>query len=406
MSGEDDNFDIDIYGDEEETQQQNQQQQGGDDFDYTYDEAQEQANSTEQNGKPSGNHTSNSGEDANTPQGPTQLNPRASIQPQQSLKRKAEDEPEDQSNHRPSQTPTAPDGRPLDPGALPSLKLSELHWWTTEEHIRAFCAAANTEHELRELAFGEHKINGKSRGEAYLEFTSAAAATATKREVERANAESAAKEPGAGPKDKFQAWYTPMGNPYRGKDGAVGDKKLGGQAGKFNNQGGAYNNSYQNRGNFGGGGRGGFNRGGYNNNNNMMGRGGGGVGGQWGMNGAAAGFQNPMMAGYGNMGGYGNMAGNMGYNNMMGGRGGMMNNMMGGGRGGFNGMNAMGMGNMGAMGGMGNMMGGMGAMGGMGMNNGGRGGAMMGRGGWNGGMGMGGQGMQGGGGGNKKPRME
>jgi hypothetical protein len=356
MSGEDDNFDIDIYGDEEEQQQPQQQQAEGDDFDYNYEDTQEQTGHAEQNGQSNGHPLANGGDGTNDQHASHQP---ASNTPQQSLKRKApDDESEDQSQQRPaSQTPVAADGRPVDPGALPSLKLSELHWWTTEEDVRAFCAAANTEHELKELAFGEHKINGKSRGEAYLEFTSPAAATATKREVERANAESAAKEPGSGARDKFQAWYTPMGNPYRGKDGAVGEKKFGGQAGKFNNQGGAYNNNYQNRGNFSGG-RGNYQRGG-------------------------------------------------GYNNMMGGgRGGMMNNMMGGGRGGFNGMNGMGaMGNMGAMG-MGNMMN-MG--GGMNMNGGGRGGGGMmggGRGGWNGGMNMGGQNMQGGGNGNKKPRME
>jgi hypothetical protein len=406
MSGEDDNFDIDIYGDEED-QQQPQQQAEGDDFDYNYEETQEQSGHAEQNGESNGHPLASGGDSANDQQASHQP---ASNTPQQNLKRKApDDESEDQSQQRPaSQTPVAANGRPVDPGALPSLKLSELHWWTTEEDVRAFCAAANTEHELKELAFGEHKINGKSRGEAYLEFTSPAAATATKREVERANAESAAKEPGSGARDKFQAWYTPMGNPYRGKDGAVGDKKFGGQAGKFNNQGGAYNNNYQNRGNFSGG-RGNYQRGGgYNNNNNMMGRGGGGAGANanWGMNGPStvAAWQNPMMGGFNNnMAGYGNM----GYNNMMGGgRGGMMNNMMGGGRGGFNGMNGMGaMGNMGAMG-MGNMMN-MG--GGMNMNGGGRGGGGMmggGRGGWNGGMNMGGQNMQGGGNGNKKPRME
>jgi hypothetical protein len=406
MSGEDDNFDIDIYGDEEEQQQPQQQQAEGDDFDYNYEDTQEQTGHAEQNGQSNGHPLANGGDGTNDQHASHQP---ASNTPQQSLKRKApDDESEDQSQQRPaSQTPVAADGRPVDPGALPSLKLSELHWWTTEEDVRAFCAAANTEHELKELAFGEHKINGKSRGEAYLEFTSPAAATATKREVERANAESAAKEPGSGARDKFQAWYTPMGNPYRGKDGAVGEKKFGGQAGKFNNQGGAYNNNYQNRGNFSGG-RGNYQRGGGYNNNNMMGRGGGGAGANanWGMNGPStvAAWQNPMMTGFNNnMSGYGNM----GYNNMMGGgRGGMMNNMMGGGRGGFNGMNGMGaMGNMGAMG-MGNMMN-MG--GGMNMNGGGRGGGGMmggGRGGWNGGMNMGGQNMQGGGNGNKKPRME
>ena len=52
MSGEDDNFDIDIYGDEAEEQQpQEQQQQEGDDFDYTYEETPDQSNQANQGGQ-------------------------------------------------------------------------------------------------------------------------------------------------------------------------------------------------------------------------------------------------------------------------------------------------------------------------------------------------------------------
>lgn len=391
MSGEDDTFDIDIYGDEDEQQQPQQQaEQPEDEIDYSYTEvAQDQPPSTESGQQQPEAANGNPGT-ADTKPDPTKIAPNA---PQANLKRKAsEAELEDQPT-KPTPTPSAPDSRPVDPGALPSLKLTDLHWWTTEEDLRAICASASTESEIRDLSFGEHKINGKSRGEAYLEFTSPAASTATKREVERRNAEQANKEPGTGMRDKFQVWYTPVGNPYRGKDGGQGDKKFGGSAGKFNNQGGAYNNSFAGRGGYGGRGRGDFNnRGGGYGNNNMMGRGGGGGGfnnnmGGGGMNG---GFQNPMM---GMMGGYGNMGG---MNPMMaGGMRGGMNPMMN--RGGFGG----GMPNMNMMGMMGGMNG-MNGMGGMNMGGGGRGGGnMMGRGGWGGG-GMGGSpGMQ-----NKKPRTE
>ena len=248
---------------------------------------------------------------------------------------------------------------------MPALRLTELQWWTTEEDLRSYCAKAGVEDQLKELSFGEHKIDGKSRGEAYLEFESASAAEKVKTEVEMA-VEASASESGAKRKD-WLIEYTQVGNGFKMAAGNTGPKKDYQQQGAYNR--GNYNNSdrgnFHSRGNFRGGGGfqnrgGGFNnRGGmYQQPNPSQGGWGGGGGGMM-PNMGGAGF-NPMMAGMNMM---------SGFNNHMG-RGGMM------------GMNPMGMGR-----------GGM-----MGMNMG-----MMGRGGWNGGFegqgnGMGQQGWQGGGG--------
>jgi len=384
MSGEDDAFDIDIYGDEEEVKQEH----SADEIDYTYEDEQKAQETTGQAGPDSEQPQSNGNGDAPPASGSAPTGP--------SLKRKA---PDDETEENYSQAPSTNDApsQPLDPHAQPALKLTDLNWWTTEDDLRAYCSTAGSEASLTDISFGEHRINGKSRGEAYLEFSTPAAAAATKAEVERQN-EAGIPKPGGGYiKEKFKVWYMPVGNPFRGKDGGVGDKKFGGAAGRFDNQGGAYNNSYANRGNFQrGGGRGNFNnnRGNFNA-NGQMGRGGAvGGGQQWGNGGmmnnpaaAAGGFQNPMMNGFTNMPGYGSMGmGNMNGFNMMG-RGGMMGGMMPG-RGGFQGMNGMsGMNGMNGMGGMGMMggMNGLNGMNGMNMRGGGGGGGMMGRGGWGGG---------------------
>lgn len=56
------------------------------------------------------------------------------------------------------------DERPIDPGATTALMISELHWWTTEDDIRGWINEAGAEEELKELTFSEHKVNGKSKG--------------------------------------------------------------------------------------------------------------------------------------------------------------------------------------------------------------------------------------------------
>ncbi|KAF2861495.1 hypothetical protein K470DRAFT_37163 [Piedraia hortae CBS 480.64] len=242
------------------------------------------------------------------------------------------------------------DDRPVDPSAFPALKVCELHWATSEDDLRAICASVKAEAELIDLSFGEHKINGKSKGEAYLEFTSVQASTAVKREID---ARSEQKEGAPARQTPFTANFAPVGNPYKSAAGGT-RKDWGGNTMMQNNvsRGGGY-------------GRGGFanQRGGF------VPRGG-------------AAFNNPMMQrnqqqqGWGNFAAFNNPMMMMGYNNM---RGGMVNGMgMGMMRGGFNPMANM--------------------RGNMGMN----------RGGWNGNYGgfTGSEYVNSAGNGNKRPKMD
>lgn len=363
MSGEDDTFDLDIYGDEENQQQKQQQQQqqeenpedridfGDDSYDQNgnADDAQQDANATIK-------------EDASS-------NQTAAAAAGQ--KRKAPDDGYDDHQNTtnataataatPSNSAT-PSVRPtssaataqVDPNATLALKLSELHWWTTEEDLRSFCATAGVESELIDIAFGEHKINGKSRGEAYLEFSSREACSAVKKAVE-ARDEPVKQEDGkvaleGKRKNQFQVWYADqrLGNPFKGRDSGQATKK---DAGAYNSapvRGGGYQGArgggFQPRGGFQSRGGGGFQSrgGGYQQQQNPQ---------AFGMNGAgggAAGFgnaygaanpmmggmmANPMMAmGMGFRGGFGGAG-------MMGGGGGMRGNFnaRGGGYGGFRG---------------------------------------------------------------------
>ncbi|KAI1488393.1 hypothetical protein F5X96DRAFT_680519 [Biscogniauxia mediterranea] len=247
------------------------------------------------------------------------------------------------------------DDRPVDPGATNCLLLSELHWWTTDDDIRSWVRQASCEDELKDITFSEHKVNGKSKGQAYLEFSSQQAATAAKRQIESAGSEP--NQPGG--KKHSVIYSSPTNNPFRTlpKDAPARANKDSGSrggstSGGYNDRGGG---NFRGRGGFSGP-RGGFNR-------NFGGGGGGGMGG--------GGFHNNIPGGgfNNNMGG-----GNFGFNSMGGGgggnfgfRGGMMGGGMGGGmrgggmRGGRGGMNpgmnpAMGSGmNNGMMGGMGGM---------------------------------------------------
>ncbi|RUP51613.1 hypothetical protein BC936DRAFT_146976 [Jimgerdemannia flammicorona] len=64
--------------------------------------------------------------------------------------------------------------------ATNALYIGELTWWTTDEDIKAIATEAGVGHELRDVTFYEHKVNGKSRGVAYAEFNTVDAAAKTK----------------------------------------------------------------------------------------------------------------------------------------------------------------------------------------------------------------------------------
>ncbi|KAA8576032.1 hypothetical protein EYC84_006195 [Monilinia fructicola] len=215
------------------------------------------------------------------------------------------------------------DDRPIDQGATTALLISELHWWNTDDDI----------------------LNGKSKGQAYVEFTSQQAATAAKRKID------AFGEGQQYVKKQTVTYHNPNVNPFRTlpKDAPARATKEG-QNNRSSSGPGGYNSERGNHGagNFGGNFRGrggGYNssRGGMNNNMNQgnFNRNFSGAGGAMG-----GGFNSPMGGGF-----QGNPMGGPG--GMRGGRGGMGNGMMGGMP-----MGGMPMGGMGGMGmpmNMGNM---------------------------------------------------
>lgn len=54
--------------------------------------------------------------------------------------------------------------RVLDPLATSALYVADLHWWTTEDEVRGWIREAGNEEYLKDITFSEHKVNGKSKG--------------------------------------------------------------------------------------------------------------------------------------------------------------------------------------------------------------------------------------------------
>lgn len=347
MATEDDNFDIDIYGDGD-TGGYNGHEHGDykddnthiilDAPDYGRNNGTAQEGAAKEVNHSNGDRGAASTGDVTSMDAATQetrARQTPSI-PQQGVKRK---ELED---------------RPSDPDATTALLVSDLYWWTTDDEIRGWIRQADCEGELKDVTFSEHKVNGKSKGQAFVEFTSPQAASAGKHKIESLGI---AAQGGR----KYIVNYTnPHHNPFRTlpKDSPM---RKDGQA-----RGGAGYNAPMNQNvnygmnNMGGGYRGG--RGGYGNRGAMSnaGMGSGGFGGNRNFSGGMGGFQGgPMVGGFqgspmaaagmpATYGGFSNR-GNMMGGGMRGGPGGAMRGR-GGGMAGPNMMGMPGMAPMGAMG--------------------------------------------------------
>lgn len=150
MATEDDNFDIDIYGDGGNEQGDNNNQGDSElvlDAPETAPQSAAQApsagTSTAESKPPSQPAPSTNG-DRPTPQHPTPT-PDAPAAPH-GVKRKEYDD------------------RPTDEAATTALLVSDLFWWTTDDEVRGWAFQAGCEDELKDVTFSEHKVNGKSKG--------------------------------------------------------------------------------------------------------------------------------------------------------------------------------------------------------------------------------------------------
>ncbi|KAL8972122.1 MAG: hypothetical protein Q9183_000716 [Haloplaca sp. 2 TL-2023] len=349
MATEDDNFDIDIYGDGD----------GGEDYQQN-DHEPIKTNDVPNQGSQNHTEVSQQGdESSSSAQTHTNgLDGQHDVYAQQSDAAQKISSTND-SAHNPLYLPKqAPQTQGLkrkegdedeyaDPAATTALFISDLDWWVTDDDIRGWANQKQCEDELEDVTFSEHKVNGKSKGarlssrQAYVLFKSPQAATATKHKIESFGEDQQVSK-------KFAVTYTnPFTNPFKTlpKDGPMRNNSGGNyrSSQSFTNPGstpGQQSGYSSYRGNRGGGysNRGGmnsmssYNRGGF-----QQSRGGG--------------YQTSSMPSFQGMGGmqpYGGFQNRGG--GMMGGmRGGPMG--MPGGRGGMMSMPMGGM--MGAMGGMG-----------------------------------------------------
>ncbi len=161
MASDEDNFDIDIYGDGEIDM--------GNDGNMDYKQEDEEASFAvdAENGHLAEETAESKAEPEQEPT-PAQAPPRQV---------KTEDRPPKAGVIADKHTPAPPQGvkrketsdeRPVDHGATNALMISDLHWWITEDDIRGWANEAGAEDELREITFSEHKVNGKSKGSVCL----------------------------------------------------------------------------------------------------------------------------------------------------------------------------------------------------------------------------------------------
>jgi len=152
----DEEYDIDIYGDEQASNDNNNQpEQSQDDqpHDYEQDDSRDMnpdnhdySGADHGHGDYDNRDEQHERRDSNADETSGTLTPH-NPPPQQGVKRKE-----------------GSDERPVDPGATSALLVSDLNWWNTDDEVRGWASEANCEEELKDITFSEHKVNGKSKG--------------------------------------------------------------------------------------------------------------------------------------------------------------------------------------------------------------------------------------------------
>ena len=162
MSGEEDNFDIDIYGDGGGGGGEDYQEEG-----QTVDTGEQQTEVAEPKAEPDAAAERNSEAPRSEPDHASRGTPSGELHQIGGTDKSAQ-----KTIQAPKHAPQAQglkrkegsDDRPLDPGATAALFLSELYWWITDDDVRGWANQCECEDELQEITFSEHKVNGKSKG--------------------------------------------------------------------------------------------------------------------------------------------------------------------------------------------------------------------------------------------------
>lgn len=163
MASEEDNFDIDIYGD------------GGED--YGHDVAQEETKAEDNADEAPESMETVPNASSDPPPNVQKTEPHMKQEHQQegsdvAQKIASTDQSAPDPVQLPKQAPQAQglkrkegtDDRFVDPGATSALFVSELHWWINDDDIRGWANQSQCEDELEDITFSEHKVNGKSKG--------------------------------------------------------------------------------------------------------------------------------------------------------------------------------------------------------------------------------------------------
>ena len=167
MASEEDNFDIDIYGDGDEEYQH-------DSHELAKEENFSQQADGSANDHPSATDTTSQDLSMNGHNPPAHVPELTGSGVDESVQKIAStDQSAIDTVQLPKQAPQTQgiarkegqeDDRHVDPGATTALFVSELHWWITDDDIRGWANQSQCEDELDDITFSEHKVNGKSKG--------------------------------------------------------------------------------------------------------------------------------------------------------------------------------------------------------------------------------------------------